>query len=79
MTYITATIKTVRGNDVKFVSMNNAPTQYWVYLNGELKYSHAHVCVQQEGVIMMTVTCPDGARVERWIEFDPDFRVRNLR
>jgi len=69
MTYITATIRTNRGNDVKFVSMAGAPEQYWVYLNGELKYSHAHVCIQQEGVIMMTVTKDDGTRVEKWIEF----------
>lgn len=78
MTHITATIRTLRGNDVKFVSMNHTPTQYWVYINGELKYSHAYVCVQQEGVIMMTVTKEDGNRVEKWIEFDPNFRVRKL-
>jgi hypothetical protein len=78
MTHITATIRTNRGNDVKFVSMQDAPNQYWVYLNGELKFSYAYVNIQQEGVIMMTVTKKDGTRVEKWIEFDPNFRVRKL-
>ena len=78
MTYITATINTNRGNDVKFVSMAGAPKQYWVYLNGELSLTHASVCIQQEGIIMIIATNKAGDRVEKWIEFDPDFRVRKL-
>ena len=78
MTHITATINTNRGNEVKFVSMQDAPKQYWVYLNGELEFSYAYVNIQQEGVIVMTATKKDGTRVEKWIEFDPNFRVRKL-
>jgi hypothetical protein len=71
MSYINATINTARGNKVKFVSMEGTPKQYWVYKNGDLTLTHASICIEHEGSIMIVATNLDGSRVEKWIDFDP--------
>ena len=71
MSYITATIYTTDGDKLKFVSMEGAPKQYWVYKNGDLTFTHASICIKHEDIMMITATNLDGNRVEEWFDFDP--------